>query len=223
MEEGKSDVMEINTLEDVKIYAEENSFDLDKMRYLIGKDTKKLRIYGIFYEEDTNTWIVYHNRSTGQRAIHYSGESEQEACHVIYEKIKGDVEHRKKSISNHTRRAKAQGIIVLTVLIGILVIFALYSAKNTKKHQNGYYVQDDQIFYVQHEKIYTYHNDEWIPYNQSVNEKWYKEYYYGSNYEFEHSEDEFYYSPYYDEEYFDSNEDDEYDSNNDDHEDEDLD
>ena len=199
------------TIQDIIEYAQENNFNLEGMRFKIGENTDEPRYFGIYFDQQ---WYVYRTKSDGSKVFYYEGNSEDEACNIVLDHIDEQIDRREIATTNHIRKNKRRTLLVIVVIM-IIAGVVLYKALQKPVHHDGYYVDGDQIYYVQDHEIY-YFNQSWFPLNQVVSDEWYQDYYYGSNYEFENIEDEFYYSSYYDGDdvYYDSGEEDDYDSNN---------
>ena len=103
-------------------------------RFFIGKDIKAPRAFGIY--EDNGVFIVYKNKSNGERAIRYQGTDEEYAVNEIYLKLKEEIlnqknlDAKKRNISsrNHSSsRRRKSNRLVSTLLIYVMTIFTIFS------------------------------------------------------------------------------------------------
>lgn len=76
------------TIEELKAWALEKKYPLDKMRVFIGIDYKNPKAFGIYKDEASGNFIVYKNKADGTRAIRYEGKDEAYAVNELYMKIK---------------------------------------------------------------------------------------------------------------------------------------
>ena len=86
----------VNSIDDILMVAKQENIPLEDIRFFIGKDEKYPKAFGIFQDE-TGMWVVYKNKSDGSRSIRYRGESEQEACQIIWDKLEEETKKQKKN------------------------------------------------------------------------------------------------------------------------------
>ena len=88
-----------STIEELKEYCAERNMPLLRMRFFIGEDHREPKAYGIY--KDGNDFIVYKNKSDGQRAIRYQGPDEAHAVNELYLKLMAEC--RLRGISSDGR------------------------------------------------------------------------------------------------------------------------
>ena len=63
-------------------------------RFFIGKDVREPKAFGI-YRDDLGNFVVYKNKSTGERAVRYQGSDEQYAVNELYQRLKAEIADQK--------------------------------------------------------------------------------------------------------------------------------
>ena len=96
------------TIAELKQFCEERGMPLRKMRFFIGEDFREPRAFGIYQDED-GLFVVYKNKSNGERAIRYRGEDEAFAVHELYEKLKSETELRRNGRGTDVARGMYAG------------------------------------------------------------------------------------------------------------------
>lgn len=220
--------MSIYTIDEILTEAERKGYPLESMRFFVGENRADPRCFGIYYDADTQEWVVYKNKSDGSRAVRYQGPDEAEACSIFWAKIEetyrqgGGRQHAKASATRSApaadspapvrRRGGCGTRVIFVVVIAFLLLFLLggalsrCSATHTSpaapQHRAGYYTVDDELYYYQGSDWYWYSGGYWVPY-YDYDDTWYDGYY-GSDYSFADPYDSFAYSDYYDD-YYSSN------------------
>lgn len=99
------------TIEQLKSwYKARNLPPEETTRFFIGKDIKEPCAFGIYKEG--NEFIVYKNKSNGQRAVRYKGTDEAYAVNELYMRLKEEILNqkniniKKKTNANHTNSYK---------------------------------------------------------------------------------------------------------------------
>ena len=197
--------MEVKTLNDLFRFVSDHNLDTDKMRFMLGGDTYEPRYFGIYYDENTGLWIVYKNKSDGSRFIRYRGYSEEEAVNIIFDKMKEEMNLRKRNTARKNHRdiyssVKRDMVITYTLVIAIIVFTICYiGIKRLNRphvYSHGYYLVDDTYYYHYNDDWYYYDNG-WLIYGDDVDDL--DDYtYYGLTYDFD---DSFYDTDYFDEDY----------------------
>ena len=85
----------IRTIEDLLNAADKYQMPLEKMRFFINQDCKEPSCFGLYQAEDGD-FVVYKNKSNGQRAVRYKGPNEKKAVNEIWDKITEEVKLRQK-------------------------------------------------------------------------------------------------------------------------------
>ena len=79
------------TIDELKVYCEENHLPLDKMHVHIGENYTAPMAFGIYKDDATGHFVVYKNKTDGQRAVRYEGMDEAYAVNELYLKIRSMV------------------------------------------------------------------------------------------------------------------------------------
>lgn len=82
------------TIEQLKAFAEEKKLPLEKMRFFLGVDMQEPRAFGI-YKDDEENFVVYKNKSNGERIVRYRGKDEAYAVNELYQKMRTEVVEQK--------------------------------------------------------------------------------------------------------------------------------
>jgi len=157
------------TIEDLKQYAVSKGLPLKQMRFFIGEDIKEPRAFGI-YEDIGGDFIVYKNKSNGERVVRYRGSDEAYAVNELYQKMRSEVTDQKTKIAagegkiKKQKRGRGKGFLVILAIIIVGVIGIFSSAM--KVPDNGYYLYEDDYFYTQDM------GENWFEYEDSI-DNWY--------------------------------------------------
>ncbi|MCR5529097.1 MAG: hypothetical protein K6F49_07765 [Saccharofermentans sp.] len=76
------------TIEELKAYCDSNKLPLDKMHVHIGENYTSPQAFGIYKDQISGNFVVYKNKSDGQRAVRYEGKDEAYAVNELYLKIR---------------------------------------------------------------------------------------------------------------------------------------
>lgn len=156
------------TIEELKRFCDEKKLPLEKMRFFIGQDFKEPRAFGIYKDENGN-FIVYKNKADGTRAVRYRGTDEAYAVNEIYQKMKSEIQIRKKAnspqqpSSNNNRkyqspRKNTLGIVIFFIVMAVIIISEAISPDDPDR---GYYRYKDSYYYYQNDNWYLYGSDGW--------------------------------------------------------------
>ncbi len=141
-------------------------------RFFIGKNITEPKAFGI-YRDGNGDFVVYKNKSTGERAVRYKGSDERYAVNELYQRLKAEIADQKGNrTANSTQQPPAKkkkkkgcliAIIVLCV-IGILGAIFDQTPPNGYYHYNGaqYYHQGSSWYYYDKEK------DDWFPSTEEI-------------------------------------------------------
>ena len=144
-------------------------------RFFIGKDIREPRAFGI-YQDEFGDFVVYKNKSNGERAVRYQGTDEAYAVNELYQKLKGEIADRKSESAKTmyhdgvediveqkkaNTRGKMAGLYGAIVLVPAIMILSLV-AQNTGPSR-GYYQYGGDTYYYQNSSWYYYddENDDW--------------------------------------------------------------
>ncbi len=73
------------TIAELQEYCAERGMPLPKMRFFIGEDFREPCAFGIY--RDGDSFVVYKNKSGGDRIVRYSGPDEAAAVHELFVKL----------------------------------------------------------------------------------------------------------------------------------------
>lgn len=178
------------TIEELKTFAAQKNIPLSQMRFFLDYDMKEPRAYGI-YKDESGNFIVYKNKSNGERSIRYKGSDEAYAVNEIYQKLRTEMAEQKLYQAENLHRSYqpnrnntygANGsdsennlsrIIEICLLIIILILalseIGSCSSSNSNNHSynNSYYNYDYSHDY---DSYYDYVNDYVNDYDYSYDE-----------------------------------------------------
>ena len=145
-------------------------------RFFIGKDIKEPKAFGI-YQSETGDFVVYKNKSTGERAIRYQGADEAYAVNELYQRLRSVIVDQKgrnpgkgQTATPTTTKTTAKkvskgcGIGCASIFFLFFLLIALLAFFD-KTPPNGYYNYDGKEYYHQNSSWYYYdaETDEWSP------------------------------------------------------------
>ena len=135
-------------------------------RFFIGKDIREPKAFGI-YRDGNGDFVVYKNKSTGERAIRYKGSDEQYAVNELYQRLKAEIADQKgnrpasaATAQPTTKKKKKKGcLIAIIIFAAIGILAAIFD--NTPP--NGYYRYNGTQYYHQNSTWYYYdrNTDDW--------------------------------------------------------------
>lgn len=141
-------------------------------RFFIGKDIREPKAFGI-YRNGNGDFVVYKNKSTGERAIRYQGSDEQYAVNELYQRLKAEIADQK---GNRPASSPQQPLVDKTVkkkkkrkgclfAVGIFfVVMCLLVAIFDNTPPNGYYNYNGKQYYHQGSSWFYYdkEKDDWF-------------------------------------------------------------
>lgn len=164
------------TIEELKQWYIDHKLPPEQItRFFIGKDIKEPKAFGI-YKSSTGDFVVYKNKSNGERVIRYQGTDEGYAVNELYQRLRSEIADQKangRGGSNNNKNkdnGKKEGttigdiismIILLpfvcpafaTVYIAIAIfIISLFDHSPAK----GYYNYNGKDYYYQGSSWYSY-------------------------------------------------------------------
>lgn len=80
------------TIDELRMWAEDNNLPLDDMRTYIGTDYRGAKAYGIYEDKETGKFIVYKNKADGTRSVRYEGYDQAYAVNELYMKMQERIE-----------------------------------------------------------------------------------------------------------------------------------
>ena len=178
------------TIEELKSwYQARNLPPAETTRFFIGKDIKEPRAFGI-YKDNIGNFIVYKNKSNGERAIRYKGTDEAYAVNELYLRLKEEILNQKslnvlkakKNIKfnssnsyNSSKNKKRGPKLLTTFLTTFLLIIAIIAAFlglsyyiSITNSSYGYYISGNELYYYDG---YTSDGYVWWKYNTN-DKKW---------------------------------------------------
>lgn len=170
------------TMEELKIFATQKRLPLNQMRFFIDCDMREARAYGI-YKDEAGNFIVYKNKSNGERAIRYKGSDEAYAVNEIYQKLRMEMAEQKlhqaenlrrnyqsngrntyKSNSNNSGH-EPNPILIIIILFWIILILSKLSSCSASYYDNHRYNNS----YYNSGYSYDYDNDYGYNHNSHYN------------------------------------------------------
>ena len=141
-------------------------------RFFIGKNITEPKAFGI-YRDGNGDFVVYKNKSTGERAVRYKGSDERYAVNELYQRLKAEIADQKSNRpSNSTQQPPAKKKKKKGCLIAIIVFVALsiLAAIFDNNAPNGYYNYKGTQYYHQNSSWYYYdkEKDDWFPSTEAI-------------------------------------------------------
>ena len=137
-------------------------------RFFVGKNITEPKAFGI-YKNETGDFVVYKNKSTGERAIRYQGADEAYAVNELYQRLKAEIADQKAANASKPEtpptenKSKFKGCGCLTIIAALLIggVFAITRIDSTP---NGYYKYQNAEYYHYGRSWYMYdaQADRWL-------------------------------------------------------------
>ncbi len=130
-------------------------------RFFIGKDIREPKAFGI-YRDNLGKYVVYKNKSTGERAVRYQGSDEQYAVNELYQRLKAEIADQKgnsttgKKPQQPVKKKKKRGCLITIIIFFAMCILA---AILDTTPPNGYYNYNGTQYYHQNSTWYYYDKD----------------------------------------------------------------
>ncbi len=162
------------SIEELKAwYVSRNLPPEEVTRFFIGKDVKEPKAFGI-YQTSAGDFVVYKNKSNGQRAIRYQGTDEAYAVNELYQRLrveiadqKGQSGNRQSSRTVGNPKNEGLGIVVflgvLWSFFAVLMVICVLSILFSNAPKEGYYRYNGDMYYYQDSSWYYYNDlqDDW--------------------------------------------------------------
>ena len=169
------------TIEELKAwYVAHNLPPENITRFFIGKDIKEPKAFGI-YKTDTGDFVVYKNKSNGERAVRYQGSDEAYAVNELYQRLRAEIVDQKannnakrqsnNTVVSNTPPAKKKHTGCLVIIAVLASLFAgIATWKISLEPEKGYYNYQGQEYYYQNDKWYSYdkETDGWSLTNETM-------------------------------------------------------
>ena len=174
-------------------------------RFFIGKNITEPKAFGI-YRDGNGDFVVYKNKSTGERAIRYKGADEQYAVNELYQRLKAESADQKGNrqnsqqplVNNTKKKKKGKGCLIAIIVFFVLgAIMAIFD----DTPPNGYYNYQGKQYYYQGSSWYYYdqESDDWFKSDEEldITDKNAKEYQTDQHYGKDFEDSEWYSSGYH--------------------------
>ena len=150
-------------------------------RFFIGKNITEPKAFGI-YKDGNGDFVVYKNKSTGERAVRYKGADEQYAVNELYQRLKAEIADQKTRSNANRPASSTQQYAVDTsykkkkrkkgclIAIIVFVVLSILAAIFDNSIPNGYYQYKGTQYYRQGSSWYYYdkQTDDWYPSNEEI-------------------------------------------------------
>lgn len=146
-------------------------------RFFIGKNITEPKAFGI-YRDGNGDFVVYKNKSTGERAIRYKGADEQYAVNELYQRLKAEIADQKGNrpankpqqplVDNSAKKKKRKKGCLIAIIV--FVVLSILAAIFDNSAPNGYYNYYGRQLYHQGSTWYYYdkEKDDWFKSNEEI-------------------------------------------------------
>ena len=166
------------TIEELKAWYTAHHLPPEEItRFFIGKNITEPKAFGI-YRDGNGDFVVYKNKSTGERAIRYKGADEKYAVNELYQRLKAEIADQKGNRpastqpmsamdTSYKKQKRKKGCLIAII---IFVVLALLTAIFGNDAPNGYYKYNGTEYYHQGSKWYYYDqgSNDWYPSNEKI-------------------------------------------------------
>ena len=162
------------TIEELKEWYTDHHLPPEEVtRFFIGKNITEPKAFGI-YKDGNGDFVVYKNKSTGERAVRYQGADEQYAVNELYQRLKAEIADQKGNRPASTttaqptkKKKKKKGCLIAIIIFFVLGILA---AIFDHTPPNGYYIYNGTQYYHQNSSWYYYdrEKDDWFPSTEEI-------------------------------------------------------
>ena len=162
-----------NTIEELKAWYTAHHLPPEEItRFFIGKNISEPKAFGI-YRDGNGDFVVYKNKSTGERAIRYKGSDEKYAVNELYQRLKAEIADQKGNRPANTtqqppaKKKKKKGCLIAIIIFTVL---AMLTAIFDHSVPNGYYKYNGTQYYHQGSSWYYYdkETDDWYKSTESI-------------------------------------------------------
>ena len=161
------------TIEELKAWYTAHHLPPEEItRFFIGKNISEPKAFGI-YRDGNGDFVVYKNKSTGERAIRYQGSDEQYAVNELYQRLKAEIADQKGNRPANTtqqppaKKKKKKGCLIAIIIFTVL---AMLTAIFDHSAPNGYYKYNGTQYCHQGSSWYYYdkETDDWYKSTESI-------------------------------------------------------
>ena len=176
------------TIEELKEWYTDHHLPPEEVtRFFIGKNITEPKAFGI-YQDGNGDFVVYKNKSTGERAVRYQGADEQYAVNELYQRLKAEIADQKGNRpanvkqqyvpdNSYKKKKRKKGCLIAII---VFVVLSILTAIFDHSIPNGYYIYNGTQYYHQNSSWYYYdrEKDDWFPSTEEIdiNDKNAKEY-----------------------------------------------
>ena len=170
------------TIEELQKWYTDHNLPPERItRFFIGKDIKEPKAFGI-YKNSNGDFVVYKNKSTGERAVRYEGADEGYAVNELYQRLKAEIAdqkaHRANAPKNNVNHSSSSGggrsgknnrrrnsffsnPMTITIIFVLVMVFLVLLTDDSPS--NGYYKYNGNQYYHQGSSWYVYndYSDDW--------------------------------------------------------------
>jgi hypothetical protein len=178
------------TIEELKDWYEKAGLPSEEVtRFFIGKNIKEPRAFGI-YKNKNDEFVVYKNKSDGERNVRYRGKDEAYAVNELYQKLRSERLNQKENNLKHKSSNSSKKVVydtkdydksmkeyhrnklillacslILIPIIMTVTTIALFIAaiKLGDSPTKGYYTYNNRSYY------YNMYNSRWYLYDTDTN------------------------------------------------------
>lgn len=148
------------TIEELKAWYEAHHLPPEEItRFFIGKDITEPKAFGI-YKDGNGDFVVYKNKSNGERAVRYKGADEKYAVNELYQRLKAEIADQKANSPVNKqqpvvdkKKKKKRGCLIAIIIFFVMGILATIFDNSVP---NGYYNYKGTQYYHQGSKWYYY-------------------------------------------------------------------
>ena len=168
------------TIEELKKWYVDHHLPPEEItRFFIGKNVTEPKAFGI-YKDGSGNFVVYKNKSTGERAVRYKGADEQYAVNELYQRLKAEIVDQKANRASRSanyqqaiadkpkkkKKKKGRGCLIALIVFFLLsILVAIFD----NSAPNGYYNYNGKSYYHQGSSWYYYdaNTDDWYKSDES--------------------------------------------------------
>ena len=142
-------------------------------RFFIGRNVTEPKAFGI-YRDNNGDFVVYKNKSNGERVIRYKGADEKYAVNELYQRLKAEIVDQKGHSTPGVQQPLVDGkkkkrkgcLIAILIVMAIGIIGAIFD----HSVPNGYYKYNGIQYYHQGKDWFYYdsNTDDWYLSNDEV-------------------------------------------------------
>ena len=171
------------TIEELKAWYTAHHLPPEEItRFFIGKNITEPKAFGI-YKDGNGDFVVYKNKSTGERAVRYRGADEKYAVNELYQRLQAEIADQKGTVPNrpqqpargnsyavdpsYKKQKRKKGCLIAII---IFILLAILTAIFDDGAPNGYYNYKGNQYYRQGTSWYYYdkEKDDWFKSSEDI-------------------------------------------------------